>query len=58
MLLTKEDRDMQFEISQEVLDELNDEREHELFSLVAWESAAFDEEDYDLSSPIPDIITE
>ena len=58
MLLTKEDRDMQFEISQEVLDELNQEREHELFSLVAWESAAFDEEDCDLSSPIPDIITE
>ena len=58
MLLTKEDRDMQFEISQEVLDELNQERENELFSLVAWESAALDEEDCDLSSPIPDIITE
>ena len=58
MLLSKENRDMQFEISQEVLDELNDDREHELFSLVAWESAGFDEEDCDLSSPIPDIITE
>ena len=58
MLLSKEERDIQFEISQEVLDELNDDREHELFSLVAWESAGLDEEDCDLSSPIPDMITE
>ena len=57
LLLTQEARDIQFEISQEILDELTQERENEIFSLVTWESAEFTNEEGDLSPPLPDLIT-
>ena len=57
IFLSQEARDIQFEISQEVLDELTQERENEIFSLVTWESAPFTNEEGNLSPPLPDLIT-
>ena len=57
-LLSQEARDIQFEISKEVLEELTQERENEFFSLVAWESASFNDEDFNLPSPLPNLSTE
>ena len=55
VFLSQEARDLEFEISQEVLDELTQERENEIFSLVTWDTGSCTNEEEIQTPTLPEL---
>ena len=55
VFLSQEARDLEFEISHEVLHELTQERENEIFSLVTWDTGSYTNEEEIQTPTLPEL---
>ena len=55
VFLSQEARDLEFEISHEVLHELTQERENEIFSLVTWDTGSCTNEEEIQTPTLPEL---